>query len=365
MGAHLSSFARLVRCSVIALAFALACTSQYVIPHDGLYDSQLPAVTTESRRAFDRLFASTVKVTWTPEYRTTHYHHDLDRNRQPFSDPTSPTGFRLLRGEAGISVSRDAYSIVGSGVLIARRATGMGMDAGVVLTVAHVVTAPDTVRSYLWDERGQPTGVLTSISVKVSDFVFITGRSGVHAGASVRKVDREQDLALLTASIPAAVGGLEDFSFKVGDSSELDWGNIAYLLGYPHGQAQLTWGIVSRGERKGDFIVGATVNLGYSGGPVIAVRDGLPHLELVGLCKGAAVNKIRYVAPNDLLSEGVRMTPRLIEETTVKEVRQIEYGTAFVAPISAIRRFVLEAREVFTEKGIDVLTYPSLRVWGF
>lgn len=365
MGSHLSALALLVRCSVIALAFVLACTPKYVIPHDGLYDSQLPAVTTESRQVFDRLFAATVKVTWTPEYRTTHYHHELDRNGQPFSDPASPTGFRLLRGEAGVGVSRDAYSIVGTGVLIARRATGMGVDAGVVLTVAHVVTAPDTVRSYLWDERGQPTGALTSISVKVSDFVFITGHSGVHAGATVRKVDREQDLALLTTSIPAAVGALEDFRFKVGDSSELDWGNITYLLGYPHGQAQLTWGIVSRGERAGDFVVGATVNFGYSGGPVIAVRDGLPNLELVGLCKGASTNKIRFIAPNDALGEGVRMTPRLIEETVVKEVQQIEYGTAFVVPVDAIRRFVLDARDVFTEKGIDVLSYPSLRGWGF
>ncbi|MSS70722.1 MAG: serine protease [Candidatus Latescibacteria bacterium] len=365
MDPHLSSLALLVRCSVIALALAFACAPKYVIPHDGLYDSQLPAVTAESRRVFDRLFAATVKVTWTPEYRTTHYHHDLDRKGKPFSDPASPTGFRLLRGEAGIVISRDAHSVVGSGVLIARRATGTGLDAGVVLTVAHVVTAPDTMRSYLWDEQGQPTGVLTSISVKTSDFVFITGRGGVHAGAAVRKVDREQDLALLTASIPATTGALEDFSFRVGDSSALDWGTLTYLLGYPHGQAQLTWGIVSPGAREGDFQVAATVNLGYSGGPVIAIRDGLPNVELVGLCKWASTNNIRYIAPNDMLGEGVRMTPRLIEETVVKEARQIEYGTAFVVPINVIRKFVLGAREVFAEKGIDVLNYPSLRGWGF
>jgi S1-C subfamily serine protease len=366
MTSRLSSFAFLVRCCpVVALAFTLACTPQLVIPHDGLYDSQLPAVTTESRRVFDRLFAATVRVTWTPEYRTTHYQHDLDRGGHPVPDPTSPTGFRLLRGEAGVSVSRDAYSIVGAGLLVARRATGMGVDAGVVLTVAHVVTAPDTVRSYLWDERGQPTGALTSMAVKVSDFVFITGRGGGHAGAAVRKVDRERDLALLTASIPAGAGGLENFDFKVGDSSELDWGNITYLLGYPHGQGHMTWGLVSRGEKEGDFAVAATVNFGYSGGPVLAVRDGLPNVELVGLCKGAATNKLRYLAPSDLIGEGVRMTPRLIEETVVKETQQIEYGTAFVVPVNAIRRFVLDARDVFSEKGIDVLNYPSLRAWGF
>ena len=357
--------ASIVLFSALALAFFPGCSSKYVIPHDGLYDSQTPAITTESRRVFERLLDATVKVTWTPEYQTTHYNHDLDRDGQPVADPSSPTGFRLLRGEAGVTRSRDAYSLVGTGLMLARRATGMSLDAGVVLTAAHVVSAPDTVRAYLWDPRGQPTGVLASISVKVSDFVFVSGRGGVNVGATVGRVDQDHDLALLTASIPAGVSTMQDFGFRIGNASELDWGSFAYLIGYPHGQAQMVWGVVSRGERGGEFVVGATVNFGYSGGPVLAVRDGLPNLELVGICRGASVNKLRYIAPNDLLTPGARMTPRMIEETTVKEFQQIEYGSAFVIPVDVIRPFVLAARDVFTGKGIDVLNDPPLRGWGF
>jgi S1-C subfamily serine protease len=254
---------------------------------------------------------------------------------------------------------------VGTGLLIARRATGTGLDAGIVLTAAHVVNAPDTVRAYLWDAKGQPTGALASISVKVSDFVFITGRGGANAGASVRKLDLEHDLAMLTTSIPVGNRTLSDFDFRIGSASDLDWGNFVYLIGYPHGQAQLTWGLVSRGDGEEEFMAGATINFGYSGGPVLAVRDDLPNLELVGICRGASTNKLRYLAPSDLLEEGVTMTPHLLGQTTVRETRQIEYGTAFVIPVERIRSFVLDGRDIFTEKGIDVFSHPPLRTWGF
>ena len=365
MNAQPSPPRRLTLIFLLASALFSGCSLKYVVPLDGLYDSQMPAVTTESRRAFDRLLSSTVRVTWTPEYRTTHYAHDLDRNGQPVSDPSSPTGFRLVGGEGGISQSRDAYSIVGTGLLLSRRATGMSLDGGVILTAAHVVSAPDTVRAYLWDSRGRPTGALASISVKVSGFVFVTGQGGGSAGATVRRVDKGQDLALLTVSIPTGVTTMAGFGYRIGNGAELDWGNFVYLIGYPHGQAQMTWGIVSRGEPGGAFTVDATVNFGYSGGPVLAVRDGLPNLELVGICRGASVNKFRYLAPNDLVATGARMTSRMIEDTLVKEMQQVEYGTAFIVPVEVIRPFVLSAREIFAEKGIDVLNDPSLRNWGF
>ena len=62
-------------------------------------------------------------------------------------------------------------------------------------------------------------------------------------------------------------------------------GVVRLPFGYPSGHKMVTKAIVSspNKDRKGSFLLDAVLTPGFSGGIALAVRDGVPNFELVGL----------------------------------------------------------------------------------
>lgn len=91
------------------------------------------------------------------------------------------------------------------------------------------------------------------------------------------------------------------FPYEIGDSDDLRKGDFVWIVGNPLGLI----GYVLEGnvssltyyDRTGWFMLGCDVQPGYSGGPVIAIRDG--KYELVGLVNAVMVRE----NPPDMLPD--------------------------------------------------------------
>ncbi len=347
----------------------VGCAAHYVLAPDGEYDYRVPVGRDNARTGFETLFASTVKVVWTPQYANVFYTHNLrdDRGlllRLPLADENSPTGYRLLRN--GIRETVDSYSKVGTALVIARQSAVNQYDVAIALTAAHLVTAPDTIRYFMRDSRGMETSVLERISIKISAALQVVNRNGESIHSKIVRLNSKADLALLKLNIPHVMRNPSPFLMPIGKTSDLQWGNFVYIVGHPKNKMRLTAGTVSLDDYREDrFFVDAAIRAGYSGGPVVAVRDGLPNFELVGLCRGATTETFRLLVPNRRLNEGTVLSPDLLGQISVAEREVVEPGLGFVVGIESVKRFLLDCGDPLREMGVDIKTDATLRMWGF
>jgi hypothetical protein len=344
------------------------CTVHYVLSPDGEYDFRVPVARGDAQEGFESLLVSTVKVVWSPQYVNTFYSHDLRndigfRIPRPLPDAESPTGFRLLRD--GIRETVDSYSKVGTALVIARQRATNEFDMAVALTTAHLVTAPDTIRYFMRDALGLETRVLERLSIKTSAALQVMSRDGESIRAVILRLDTEKDLALLKLDVYNSMKSPLPFRLPLGKASDLQWGNFVYIVGHPKNKMRLTAGTVSLDEQADRFFVDAAVRTGYSGGPVVAVRDGLPHFELVGLCRGATTETFRLLVPDRKLVAGTVLSPELLRQISVEEREVIEPGLGFVVGINSVKQFLLDSRDELIEMRMDVKTDVALRMWGF
>ena len=353
----------------MALICFVGCAAQYVLAPDSEYDYRVPVGRGNAQSGFETLFVSTVKVVWTPQYANVFYTHNLRDDRGlllhlPLADDNSPTGYRLQR--EGIRETVDSYSKVGTALVIARQSAANQYDIAIALTVAHLVTAPDTIRYFMRDSRGLETSVLERISIKTSTALQVVNRDGESIHTKIIRLDRKADLALLKLNIPHVMRKPTPFLLPIGKTSDLQWGNFVYIIGHPKSKTRLTAGTVSLDDyHKDQFFVDAAIRAGYSGGPVVAVRDGLPNLELVGLCRGATTETFRLLVPDRRLNEGTVLSPELLDQISIAEREVVEPGLGFVVGIEAVKRFLLDSRDPLRAMGLDIKTDPALRMWGF
>jgi hypothetical protein len=86
----------------------------------------------------------------------------------------------------------------------------------------------------------------------------------------------------------------------LGSAGELEFGTFVYLLGYPQAKKMVSTAIVSSPDYDNNhsFILDATLQKGISGGLVLAIRDGVPNFEFVGITK-AISGKTEYAMVPD------------------------------------------------------------------
>ena len=344
----------------LLLCFVGCASGKYVIPKDGRYDNGMPPALEGTGGAFEHLLDSVLKVIVSTQYEVEQFRHVMDSG-VPVRDPLSPTGYRLM----GIDRGTEARSVSGAALLMARVHRAFASDLGVAITTAHLVDTPDTIRTYWWDEEGNKTDLLKSFRLRRSKEVFMSTRKGVNVRASVIEMDADVDLALLTADLPRGLAedAMRSFPYSVGNSDELDWGNFVYLVGYPRGKPQLIGGIVSPGGPV--LRIDSSVNFGFSGAPVVAIRDGLPNFELVGLCKEAPATKVKYIEADEALPKDMPLSDKLLGRLAVAELRQIDYGITYATKVNDIRAFLLRAEDVLIRSGVDVFRTPVFDGWGF
>lgn len=304
---------------------------------DGKYDSEFPYRNCSEQ--LEDIASSLVKVDVLVFYQT--YSFGLD---DKITEEQIKNAGRNLKDLGGV-INVYTESVGGTALTI--------YDANgriAFLSCAHVVDYPDTVINYFpYPENRyvQAVGIKARQSNSIS-----TLQDG--KGLEILAIDSKADIVIMGKEYEQVDKELAVFNYPMGESEELEWGSFVYIMGYPMGHAMITRGIVSDPQRirKGSFLIDAVFNHGFSGGPVIAVRDGVPNFEMVGMVRSSAATKKYYLVPADNenipelnLNEPYHGELKLISENEIK------YGITFSVTTEALRNFYNSNRIELAEKG--------------
>ena len=227
-----------------------------------------------------------------------------------------------------------------------------------LLTCAHTITFPDTLIAYKFDEDGYQTKFVESISIKEKQVVYV---AGFPEGSQVEVIakDSKNDIALIGKKYGSQKGiYFSTFNYPWGKAKEVEWGTFVYLIGYPINFKMITKAIVSspRKDESGSFLVDAVINPGFSGGLVLAIRDGVPNFELIGMVQWVPEEEESMIYPENLKTKTsynpvVPYTGNLY----VRKHSLIRYGIAKVIPVETVQNFLLTNKSVLTDQGFYIL----------
>lgn len=226
-----------------------------------------------------------------------------------------------------------------------------------LLTCAHILSFPDTIIAYKLDDLGSSTNYVESISLKEKQVIYV---AGFPEGSRVEilAIDHELDIALIGRKYGAQSGiFFPAFNYQLGSAKEVEWGTFVYLVGYPINFKIITKAIVSspRRDEAGSFLVDAVINPGFSGGVVLAIRDGVPNFEFIGLVQWVPEEEESLIYPEIPKSKS-SYNPILPYEGNlyVRKHSSIRYGIAKVIPVESIMTFVLKNKSYLNQQGFYI-----------
>jgi len=322
--------------SIILISiFLTACSTVsyeeiYPILADGKYDSEFPY-----KGASDELIeiSSTVhRINSSVFYKT----YTFDENANLTLDSLKYINLKSV----AISEGYADQSNSGTGTIIYFNEGKVG-----ILTCAHIVEFPDTIISYFPDAEGTFT--------KFIQVVFIKERQSIYAAGfpegsqfELLVLDKKSDIAIIGKDYLALTDlKFQVFKYPMGKAKELDWGSFVYIFGYPINYQMVTKAIVSNPQRdeSGSFLVDAVVNNGMSGGLVLAIRDGVPNFEMVGMIQWVPEEEENILVPKPL-KNNERYNPIVPYQGDeyVKRFSSIRYGIARVISAEKISSVIRE-----------------------
>jgi len=308
---------------------------------DGEYDSEFPNLAVS--QALEDISRSVKQINSVAFYKSYHF----------------PSGLKIQNAQSldsALATMDDQVEVINNSVYGTATIIQRASNKILFLTSAHVVSAPDTIRSY-WIEGGQE--FLEGIAVKLDQTDSVLDLPGIGSvEVRILKIDAESDIALLAGSMETTPDvAIPVFSYPIGRSSELSLGSFVYLIGYPMGLKMVTSGLVSTKNYKktGSFLIDVPFNEGMSGGIILALRDGPPHFELVGLAKSVSANRINVLTPRDERGLEYYSSNYPYEgEAYVKQLNIIHYGVSFTTSSEEILRFFQENEKFLLKQGFDL-----------
>ncbi len=227
----------------------------------------------------------------------------------------------------------------------------------VLLTCAHIIDYPDTIITYYLNEDGTKSDVIESISFKADQNNYIP-ELPANEELEIVTSDNKLDVAILSASIKQPeIKNFPVMNYPIGYARELEWGSFVYAFGYPLGQRMVTKGIVSNPDfdGRGGFLIDAVFNKGFSGGIVLAIRDGVPNFELVGLVKSVPA-EIEYVLqPSDKnVQKGINPIIPYEGDIYVEMKKSLRQGVTKVVPIESIVEYLKRNQKILEKNNIDL-----------
>ncbi len=329
---------------ILAALLFLSCSSgvyRELVPAsaDGRYDSEFPS--RGSSKQLEQISESVKMVTAIAYYRAFSF---LPEDRIRRSDITQ----ELLDAHEKESLLINK-SLSGTATILWAEGRRVAL-----MTCAHIVAFPDTEVAYHLGPDRRPTPFLKTFSVKERQLNFV-GILPEGGALDILAMDRGADVAILgkqfeqMPSIPIPV-----FPYPPGRASDLQWGSFLYLFGFPSGYPMVTKGIVSspNRDRRGAFLTDAVIGGGFSGGIAVAVRDGVPNFELVGMVKMVSARS-SYVLrpPRDEGQIEYDPTVPYAGEVFVEKDTDIEYGVSQAVPIEAILEVLDANRSALAARG--------------
>jgi S1-C subfamily serine protease len=310
----------------------------YPILQDGKYDSEFPykGASNELREISKTIH----RINSTAFYRTYLFNRNSGLTRANLAN-ADLSKIAISEGYADQSTSGTGTSLFFSEGKIA------------ILTCAHVVEDPDTIISYFANDEGQLTENIEAIFIKERQSIYAVGFPE-GSEFEILAVDDKTDLAVIGRDYKSLSNiKFPVFNYPLGIAKELDWGSFVYVFGYPINHQMVTKAIVSNPNRDefGSFLIDAVINNGMSGGAVLAIRDGVPNFEIVGIIQWVPEAEENVLAPKKLKNnENYNPIIPYEGEEYVKRFSSIRYGIARVISVETIRDFFKEKKEILYEK---------------
>jgi hypothetical protein len=314
---------------------------------DGRYDSEFPYKGCSTQ--LEEVSETIKQITVMAHYKT--YSFSLDDSVR--SDKASIV---LAVGKLPEPSYQD-HNVAGTGTIIFNEDGKIAL-----LTCAHIVDFSDTVVTRYSGPDYRPAPFIRSISLKTGQIIFLNGIAGT-TSLDILALNRSADLAIIGQKLtPQHGAGIRVFTYPLGKAKELEWGSFVYLFGYPSGFRMITKGIVSLSSKlpPGSFVVDAVISPGASGSIALAIRDGVPNFELVGIIKMIPARTSYTLIPS-LPSEDVQYDP--LEpyhgEVYVERKTEIQEGIALAVPIETVLSFIEENRRRLAQLGYDLSSWVS------
>lgn len=333
--------------SACALALTLllsACSTSvyrdvYPTLNDGRYDSEFPY--RGCSKQLEEISETVQMLNCIAYYRTYPFSADERMTRDRITEA-------LLKAKEPASVYVNSTS-AGTATVVYYNDRNIAL-----LTCAHIVDFEDTLVSYHIGEDRRPTKFIKSVAVKErqTNYVAVLPEGGE---VEILAMDRTTDIALVghrfmnEPPVPPRV-----FTYPSGHARDLEWGTFVYLFGYPSGYKMVTKGIISspNKDKKGAFMVDAMFSRGFSGGIALAIRDGVPNFELVGIIKLVSAHSSYVLTP--LKENGdIVFDPALPYrgEVYVERKTEVESGITLAVPVESIRDFVRAHNDEIRARG--------------
>lgn len=298
--------------------------SVYPLLNDGKYDSEFPYK--NCSQEIKNITESIAKIYSMTRYKVYYFDRDDKLLRGDLKES-------LLSNSRSISYSDNPVS--GSSLVISSTDR-----AALLLTCRHVVDHSDTIFTYYKREEASGSRYIRTVAIKIQEKLLAASfpEDGV---LELLASDPDYDIALIGKiwGRPLPRWPIE-FSYPLGKGGELEWGSFVYLLGFPQGQEMVTKAIVSQPNRdgRGSFLLDANFNRGFSGGIVLAVRDGVPNFEMVGMAYSSSGTTEAILIPSP--DAEYDMLAPYDGSAYATSINRINYGITFVVPTEAIIDFI-------------------------
>jgi hypothetical protein len=331
-------------CALAATLLLSACSSSvyrdvYPTLIDGRYDSEFPYK--GCSKQLEEVSETVQMLNCISYYRTYPFSADEKMTR----DGITPA---VLQAKEEVSVYINNTS-AGTATVVYYNDRNIAL-----LTCAHIVDFEDTLYSYFIGEDRRPTRFIKSVAVKEKQTNYV---ATLPEGGEVEilAMDRTADIALVGKRFIAEPPSQPRvFNYPSGHARDLEWGTFVYLFGYPSGYKMVTKGIISspNKDKRGTFMVDAMFSRGFSGGIALAIRDGVPNFELVGIIKLVSAHSSYVLTP--LKENGdVVFDPSMPYkgEMYVERKTEVESGITIAVPVEAIRDFIRTYSDVIRAHG--------------
>ncbi len=330
----------------ILLTFVLlSCTSEndirrtaYPDLFDGNYDSEFPY-----RNSSEQLeeISNTIRLVNSIAYYRTY-------NFEPSDSITIESINRGEYKEFGENSTSFEETASGTGTLIYNSGKTVA-----ILTCAHIITFPDSVKTYYLTENGKNTGLLKNFSVIVKQDIYVVPFFE-EGNFEILVIDNDLDIAIVSKKLKQLpIFGLEKLDVPMGKATDLKWGTFVYVFGFPANYKMISKAIVSSPnyDKKESFLIDVVANQGLSGGMVLAIRDGVPNFELVGMVRSAPAEYEYVFRPqrDQEIFIGSEYKGPLISGTR----KNIKYGITKVLSIESILEFIDDNSDEIEDGGVN------------
>lgn len=338
--------------ALLLLLFIISCSSSsiydkvYPTLSDNKYDSEFPY--RSSSKQLEEISHTIKLITCIGYYTSYVFNEDM---RIMVSDVKTID----LKAKAIKTINYNSYS---SGTATIIYAQGRNVA---LLTCAHIVNFSDTLITYFSKEDGSITPFIQSVSVKETQSNYVPDLPE-RGYVDVLAMDTKNDIALVgkTLSSVTANANTPVFSYPNGRAGELEWGDFVYVFGYPMNYKMISKALVSSPDHdKGNsFLIDAVFNRGFSGGLVLAIRDGVPNFELVGLVKSVPAEN-EYVLKPLLKNPDIELNPELPYkgEFAIEKRQAVKFGITKVIGIEAVLDFINTNNDLFEQRGFHISKY--------